>query len=76
MNKKRTVFIKEILETATSAVFGLLWNYILDRKHVLVKETLYNSKLLDNIMALLRKLLGQLYQQNNSCWYNLIILSN
>lgn len=39
INKKKTVFIKEILETATSAVFGLLWNYILARKHVLVKES-------------------------------------
>lgn len=44
MNKKKTVFIKEILETATSAVFGLLWNYILDRKHVLVKETTLQLK--------------------------------
>lgn len=32
MNKTKTVFIKEILETATSAVFGLLCNYILARK--------------------------------------------
>lgn len=34
MNKTKTVFIKEILETATSAVFGLLCNYIRARKRL------------------------------------------
>lgn len=40
MNKNKTVFIKEILETATSTVLGLLCNYVLARKHVLVKESI------------------------------------
>lgn len=39
MNKNKTVFIKEMLETTTSAVFGVLFNYVLARKHVLVKES-------------------------------------
>lgn len=45
MNKNKTAFIKEILETATSEQF-LVCSYILARKHVLVKESTLQLKTL------------------------------